>query len=240
MTIWGTSNSIRHPWFDTPTTKRKLAFDDECDESNPQTIRPRKKASDSIKRRRITSLESGFGHLSLESNHLTFSPPQIRTQTPFSRVQSDTQADFRLEVLDPPPVIQQDASLTDFSFPVMFPSSVEEPISPDSNIPEVTMKTSSWYEPEKDRIIVTSLDDSDEESDQEGDLQVSPALLNCIKEARFSPPAIKNKESMALVLFTPITFTSPPKSDMKEIKPEETAELFRTDTLDEDAMDVEP
>ena len=99
----------------------------------------REASNDTPKRRRCDSLEFGFAHLALSN-------PQVETQPSNPSI---IIAPFELSAMD-----------TDIDLPspcVIHPSSVQEP----PPIPEVKMKNSSWYEPEKDRelpIIVTLLE----------------------------------------------------------------------------------
>jgi len=102
------------------------------------------------------------------------------------------------------------------------PGSVDEPPSPEMN--DVQMCTSSWYEPEKDRIIITSLDDDEYDGDDEGQQQhpsataaqeseftISPAFLNAIKKLR--RPPTDTPTSQALVLFRPLPPIAPPPAN---------------------------
>jgi len=82
------------------------------------------------------------------------------------------------------------------------------------------MSTSTWYEPEKDRIVITSLDDDEYDGDDEGQQQrragtnsiaqesgftISPAFLNAINKKlvqAVDPPTPGDApRSQALVLF---------------------------------------
>ncbi|KAF8210071.1 hypothetical protein K438DRAFT_139015 [Mycena galopus ATCC 62051] len=109
------------------------------------------------------------------------------------------------------------------------PVPVPRPSTPD--VPEITMKTSSWYEPEPDRIVITDLrsfsdeDDADEASTNASGPQISPALLAHLKRP-LAPPVPPPPESQALILFRPLPFA------------QNTAP--KPDTRDDDAMDVEP
>ncbi|KAF8647063.1 hypothetical protein AX16_006898 [Volvariella volvacea WC 439] len=118
------------------------------------------------------------------------------------------------------------------------PYSVEEPI------PEVKMKTSSWYEPEPDRIVITDLDSySDDEDEVEtvndsvnsssgSTLEISPALLEHIRSRSKAsldphltqPPIPESSPSQALVLFRPLKIpVNPPREsgDSQDNKPQE-------------------
>ncbi|KAJ7502738.1 hypothetical protein B0H11DRAFT_599963 [Mycena galericulata] len=99
-------------------------------------------------------------------------------------------------------------------------------------VPEITMKTSSWYEPERDRIVITDLDSySDDEADASADTDtptdapvISPALIRRIASLTPRTLPVPPPQSQALVVFRPLASQIPPP----EPKP------------DEDAMDVEP
>ncbi|KAF9646570.1 hypothetical protein BDM02DRAFT_2993998 [Thelephora ganbajun] len=114
------------------------------------------------------------------------------------------------------------------TLPLLRSSSVDEPPSPD--LTDVQMSTPTWYEPEKDRIIITSLDDDEYDGDDEGQQQqrtgtkiseftISPAFLNAINKKlkrRADPPTLPTdaSTSQALVLFQPLpTITPPPVED---------------------------
>ncbi|EKM54357.1 uncharacterized protein PHACADRAFT_258163 [Phanerochaete carnosa HHB-10118-sp] len=95
----------------------------------------------------------------------------------------------------------------------MLPGSVEEPTSPAAapDIPDVTMKSRSWYEPEKDRIVIVDLDDYDvDEPADEPSVRVNGALLDRLRlhrEPDFQADLAPPDSSKALVLFKPL---SPP------------------------------
>ncbi|KAJ7084278.1 hypothetical protein B0H15DRAFT_848489 [Mycena belliarum] len=116
----------------------------------------------------------------------------------------------------------------------MFPA-VEEPAPArpaTPAAPEITMKTSSWYEPEPDRIVVTDLDSpSDEEVDGDAPPLVSPALIDRLKSRPLQHSLPAPSHSQALVLFRPLIAPPPP-----ETKPT----VNETDRYGADAMDVEP
>jgi len=84
------------------------------------------------RRRRYSDLEEGFAYLSIAANHL-----------PYKSFASDT-----ISVQEIPAPTIMDAEMTSASSsPSLRPAYiVEEP-----TIPEINMKTSSWYEPERDR-----------------------------------------------------------------------------------------
>lgn len=138
-----------HPWFRMPSQKRKAyEYSDSSDSSDPDTY------SLPPKRRRYDGLENGFAQLSLN--------PALRAaqlaQSPYDYPSSPS-------VLKAPPVAQLEPAFDVWSAqsmvrdppphlsPIILPGSVEEPTSPAAgpDIPEVTMKSRSWYEPEKDR-----------------------------------------------------------------------------------------
>lgn len=84
---------------------------------------------------------------------------------------------------------------------------------------EVRMHNSGWYEPEKDRIVITDLDASDSEADdgdEEGPgLMVSPSLLDALKRSSTHSTALPLElatptPTSALVLFRPAPWNPPP------------------------------
>nr|GAT57701.1 40S ribosomal protein [Mycena chlorophos] len=101
---------------------------------------------------------------------------------------------------------------------------VEEPVSS----PEITMKQSSWYEAEADRIVITDLAAYTEEEldDKDDEPVVNASLLEHLKKIPLEPP-IPNQPaaSQALVLFRPLQLPSQPTPNPP---------------VEDDAMDVEP
>ncbi|GBE81244.1 hypothetical protein SCP_0309710 [Sparassis crispa] len=151
---------------------------------------------------------------------------------------------------------------TNASQPVVLPGSVEEPTSPlappraaeeEPDVPDVQMRGPSWYEIEKDRIVINDLEDSDSEENEEGSsaeggMTLSPALLEHLANGNQSalPVFPEPDASKALVLFRPLVI--PTDTSEEEKKPEEERDVpdvspvARTDIMldDDDAMDVEP
>ncbi|KAJ7782985.1 hypothetical protein B0H16DRAFT_1494945 [Mycena metata] len=112
---------------------------------------------------------------------------------------------------------------------VVEPPPIPRPATP--SVPEITMKLSSWYEPEPDRIVITDLTSFSEE-DAEPDAPdaptlISPALLERLNRPLASPvPA--QPPTQALVLFRPLQIPRP----TDDAKPQ-------TPDAPDDAMDVE-
>jgi len=206
MTTGTWASSIRHPWYDQPSIKRKHEITDD-------TPLP-------YKRRRCSTLEHGFAHLTLEN-------PQLITKV-------------HPQPSNPSiPLDQQHPMDTNFdlsSSSVLRPSSIEEP----TTIPEIKMKNTSWYEPEKDRIVITDLDDSDEEPESDLDLTISSVLLDHIKTRPVALEALARQvaskdTSKALVLFKPV------KVAEKDARVEESERSTASLPIKDDyAMDVEP
>lgn len=100
---------------------------------------------------------------------------------------------------------------------IILPGYVEEP-----SVPEVKMKSSSWYEPEPDRIVVTDLDSSSDE-DEGGKIDAPPIsisrtlLKRLSSHAKYMEPQIPLPiSSQALVLYQPLqrdSSTDDPKSN---------------------------
>jgi len=163
-------HTLSHPWLDSPSKKRKSPT---SDHDAPGTSSPYQNR----KRRRCSTLEQGFAHLTLNTLK-----PSITTSPTF--------------VVEPVP------NVTNHNSPVITPSSVEEPDTPD-------VKMQTWYEPEKDRIVVTDLDDCDDDPVPQSEVIIPAAVLDHLKSAsthqvlptgNASPDA---GQCMALVLFRP-------------------------------------
>jgi len=121
------------------------------------------------------------------------------------------------------------------------------------------MKTRSWFEPEKDRIVVLDLEGSESEGEGEGEGEVSLGKIQSsneeykISKAYFSrlrrrpttPPAL-DPQAGALVLYKPIPFlpiSTVTVADVSDADPEksldeEDAPIFATEERPEDG-DVE-
>jgi len=138
MATWATSEStpIRHPWFDQPSTKRKLSVS-----TTPPSRTTR--SSPPPKRRKFSALESGFAQLTLSNplNSATDTPYLASTSPAWPCISEFTQASC--DFLSP---MDTDVNVPAHDFTL--PSHIEEP-----SIPEVKMKSSSWYEPEPDRTL---------------------------------------------------------------------------------------
>ncbi|KAJ7132895.1 hypothetical protein C8R43DRAFT_1023869 [Mycena crocata] len=127
---------------------------------------------------------------------------------------------------------------------------VQEPVPPPPRpttpvVPEITMKQSSWYEPEPDRIVITDLDSyslSDDDDDADADATsnptthpplISPALLEHLKSRPLASILPAPPQSQALVLFRPLVSVQPqpPAKEDQDAASQDAAS---------DAMDVEP
>ncbi len=137
MAIWSRDNHTRHPWFDNSLKKRKQRHSvqertESSDESDGGEARP-------TKRRRCSALEQGLAGLSLHHK-----PSRGRTSF------IDDESPYTVEVPQVEEMFVDDMlggrSLNEN--PVIRPGSVEEP---ELDIPDVEMKTSSWYELTSDR-----------------------------------------------------------------------------------------
>ena len=113
---------VRHPWLSPFTMKRKVSHNDSNElglEEDEPSDAPRP-----TKRRRYSTLEHGFAHLSLAHDF----PVN-------GKVEGVEDVEMPME--------------SDASFTVASPSSVEESIPVIDN--DVRMRKSTWYEPEPDR-----------------------------------------------------------------------------------------
>lgn len=188
------------------------------------------------KRRRPDTLEHGFAHLSLNHNH----PYGAANTTPTLQ---PVFVDPNIVPMDTDPEPAMDTAERPLAY------IVEEP-----PVPEINMKTSSWYELEPDRqwtailvatgankgagIVITDLDsfnESDDEGEQDASHVVNPALLERLRSKQRghhleSPPAT----SQALVLFRPLPYIQPV---IEEVEDED--EPKDNNRRDEEAMEIE-
>ncbi|KAF8972975.1 hypothetical protein BDZ97DRAFT_1912576 [Flammula alnicola] len=239
---WTPTSHIRHPWFDNVVMKRKHREtvgsgdeDSEQPEAPPSTPVLQAVPSTSTstgasaqapprKRRRCSILEHGFAHLSLGGEV----PPPLT-----------------------PPIMD-----TEMLTPPAYPSPPLQPayIVEEPRIPEIKMKTSSWYEPEPDRIVITDMDSFTQSDDEEEEnVTINPVLLDRIRTSKFDssngrrrPPSTTSNTSQALVLFRPLPLSDREIERANEIraKREENMKVEtkreRAVEVDDDAMDVEP
>ncbi|PSS37885.1 hypothetical protein PHLCEN_2v353 [Hermanssonia centrifuga] len=248
-----------HPWFRVPSQKRRASEADSSssasDASDVETC-PR-----APKRRKCDVLENGIAHLSLNTqlNSPIVSSPSVSAYpgTPsYDWSPSDTRSTVGAAAQ-----VSWNSSSAAYNGPqavgpVLRPGSVEEPPAPEvPDIPEVTMRGQSWYEPEKDRIVVTDLDDSDAEDspDDPFGLSVNSALMDRIKSgsAPLAPLPIPDS-SKALVLFRPLAVPDSSRmaldnkarreKDQTDIVEDIVEDIFVDPPLvdDDDAMDIEP
>ena len=134
---------VRHPWFHTFVAKRKVpAGNPISGNSSPEDdefadLAPHRPP----KRRRCTTLERGFAHLSLSH---TFPA-------------AETPEDMDMPMDSDVPVGAPSAVASNNFNKVELPSSVEEPAL--ANV-DVRMQTYTWYEPEPDRRYLAFLADA--------------------------------------------------------------------------------
>ncbi|KAI0930377.1 hypothetical protein AcW1_009088 [Taiwanofungus camphoratus] len=263
MTTWAYPVHI-HPWFRMPSLKRKGPDDENILSPDPGSQSAPLSRS---KRRRCNVLEHGIAQLSLD-------PPDDGAADALKRSLSEAAARFTsipTASIPEAPVVQSqpswDTSMYTYpptdapSVPVVRPGSVEEPTSPVVDLPDVQMKSPSWYEIEKDRIVVTDLEDSDtEESESDAstkttpDMTVSPALLERLSKHVSAMPTPRYQEpdsSKALVLFRPLVIPAgnseiegvglAGSNGVREAEAEESS--FPDASIasqSDDAMDIEP
>ena len=181
MTSW-LNHHHHHPWFVAPSLKRKLSLESDGDHDAASNNQPQRK--------RLHKLERGLAELTLQHHvpgisvspqlHSPLSPssPVVGLISPLIKPNiTATATNVRTSSQT---VLAQDNT-------IVYPTSIEEPPSPELEVPEVKMTSSSWYEPEKDStffhllarpqtlldpdinvgIIVTQLDsDSEDEIDK--------------------------------------------------------------------------
>jgi len=250
-----------HPWFRAPSLKRKTLDDDDI---SIVEYHPRPSISPSQKRRRYDVLEHGIAHLTLNASAEVPRPPEYIQSAP-KYSPNYAPAATAAGIPSSPVAWSPHPWEQPLETSVVLPGSIEEPTSPGQaeDLPDIQMKVPSWYEIEKDRIVITDLEDSDTE-DQESEVRgrthpemvVSPALLDRISKQLLPGSTGEfgdTDASKALVLFRPLVV---PQDDSEthavpvETKEEEAREdmedIILTDsipTMDsqaEDAMDIEP
>ncbi|THH15471.1 hypothetical protein EW146_g5011 [Bondarzewia mesenterica] len=222
MATWA-AQPAHHPWFKMPSLKRKHSTEDDADSSSSSsspTLVPR--VAHLPKRRRCSPLERGFAGLTLNNyNFVVASVPDITIQEEGYFAPPSSVPDVYAPTRAFPPPISGSSMDTEMAspcsssaatpVPVSYPSQVESPA--DTTAPDIRMHSSSWYEPEKDRIVITDLDgssssDEDENEDKgkaDAPLVVSPAVLDRLKQQQQSlSPFSPEGQSMALVLFRPL------------------------------------
>ncbi|OJT13408.1 hypothetical protein TRAPUB_10043 [Trametes pubescens] len=194
----------------------------------------------SPKRRRCDVLESGMSQLTLDGRPIPPSPAHPGQFPPQYSVPAAAGAPTILFPITPSTSTQSVSSLwadglqvspvlpaitPALQTSVVLPGSVEEPTSPealaptamDPDVQDVSMKVPSWYEIEKDRIVITDLEDSDAE-DGDGDASkdssssgapqftISSALLDRLPKpsSGLGPLAPDPNPTNALVLYRPL------------------------------------
>jgi len=133
---YASTSHVRHPWFDTVVMKRK----------HRETVSPEEDALSSKpvlpppKRLRMSNLENGFAHMSLGS-------------VPGAAAAS-SESYPRIQEMPLPGMSSSSMDADMLTPPSTHSSSTHEPsyIVEEPKAPEVKMQTSSWYEPEPDRM----------------------------------------------------------------------------------------
>jgi len=233
-----------HPWFRMPSLKRKNAYiysDPDIDSpSYARTNSPPSVHEELLpapKRRRCDVLERGLAQLSLG-----IAPLVSNTNNAFGHGPTNAFGG----------AYTQNAT---WSIPA------EQPIVTEPEDVPIEDADSEWYEPEKDRIVITKLHDSPlsqssplpntSSSSTNGtpdpvSVTISPALLDRLKSQHQNfgipgllqgPPPRQPDESRALVLFKPLSI--PPSSDPEPVIQEPEDEEGKGVQEDTDMMDVE-
>ncbi|KAJ8507909.1 hypothetical protein ONZ45_g9755 [Pleurotus djamor] len=225
------------------------------------------------KRRRFSALEKGFSHLSLEQQHnvgqfpvaspVFLSPndernnnvgssqlPNISEMSPSTYYASTTgNGNGGEQGMD-------DDGMQYENLDVVRPAQVEEPFEPVDHPPtppihEINMKSSTWYEPEPDRIVVTDLDDSEDEADVEDNPISLPASVLKHIAARHMGMGLdrsvlpSENTNRALVLFRPLPIPGKAEDDdendavVGEVGRGREEEASRGVVEEDDAMDVD-
>ncbi|CCM06369.1 uncharacterized protein FIBRA_08627 [Fibroporia radiculosa] len=255
MATW-TYPTDMHPWFRTPSLKRKLTdvnvsvVAEHGSTTPPPTV--------CHKRRRCDVLERGLARLTLaaccdrptDSVSTNCDPNRASglgraASSSASAIVNSVEPSAGLPTpLTEPSLLPTALDLP--SIPIIFPSSVDEPTSPGhvNDQPDVHMKIPSWYEVEKDRIVITELEDSDLEEDlsTSDELFISPALLGRLPRQLLSLPsrAPKTDSSRALVLFKPPIIAEPfSRENKNKVDEEDEAAGNRQDTDADTPMDIQ-
>ncbi|KAL4268223.1 hypothetical protein AB1N83_001975 [Pleurotus pulmonarius] len=246
MTTWiSQCTPSTHPWFANASMKRK--FPSSTSSSSPSST-PTQSDSDSNpgnphrpKRRRCSTLEKGLSYLSLDANawQRDSNLPDISEMTPTDVYQSRPDVGADAMQFDIPAVVR--------------PSRVDEPGEHTPPIVEINMKSSSWYEPEPDRIVVTDLDSSEDEADVEDNpILLPPSILKHIAARNLEMMKSGGKSmhhpddaGKALVLFRPLSL-GPPSQEEGDADDDSTRDTDTTASFpsvssmdDDDAMDIE-
>ncbi|KAF9264253.1 hypothetical protein L218DRAFT_958673, partial [Marasmius fiardii PR-910] len=202
-----TTSYISHPWFRT-TMKRRHSTEDDSTPPLPTKKRPR-----------VTALEHGFSHMTLNNSITppTTLPGLVEQQDVSHLLPTSSSSQWSSSSLSAME-IEEVLANSQPSF-ITRPDSIEEPVSPlpsFTDVWDVKMKGTSWYEPEPDRIIITDLDSSDDEDspDENQPITISPALLQRIRERDLLRASVPAGHNQALVLYRPLTIPTP--SDEKE------------------------
>ncbi|TBU43410.1 hypothetical protein BD309DRAFT_864375 [Dichomitus squalens] len=223
-----------------PSQKRKDFSDDEDTPSAYYEPRRSLSPTPSPKRRRCDVLESGMSQLTLGGLPFYGAPPTSYTTLSGGPARTVVGASASPSYLAPavqhpetPTVVStishpwsdapQDPYVTpilaNITTPVVLPGSVEEPTSPEvstgeAEVADVSMKGPSWYEIEKDRIVIIDLEDSDAEdedrtaTDSGPDapaFKISSALLDRLpKPHALGALGPEPSPATALVLYRPL------------------------------------
>ncbi|KAK1218921.1 hypothetical protein PQX77_018363 [Marasmius sp. AFHP31] len=196
-------------------------------------------SNDTNKRRRVAVLAKGFSNMSLNANtNANYEPIPLEPDVSYPPDSGSTATSNSVPFSAPDAMEIEEVAGPGPS--QLFTISVEEPTSPSSRagkLRDVRMKGQpSWYEPEPDRepasltsqtttiknsppprrpagIIITDLDDSEDESSEDSDksqhgIEISPALLQRIRQndiLRSTLPSSAEARGQALVLYRPLT-----------------------------------
>ncbi|KAF8622335.1 hypothetical protein AX15_007070 [Amanita polypyramis BW_CC] len=246
---WAQTSHLRHPWYHTFAAKRKVCTGSttgSChveDDESTDVARP-------VKRRRCSALERGFAHLSLTRAYLDDNQAVSSTVGQAAERPEDMEVPMDSDL----PMFTGVGDLTPDMNTVITPSYVEEPAPA---VSDAKMRSSTWYELEPDRIVITELEtSSDEESDanndgpERGGLYVSPTLLGHIRSRMLGAGLLLPKHntaetsaSKALVLFRPIPYSAGPSANDTAQTTEEAWKPIPPTGIDhreEDAMDLDP
>ncbi|KAK7692675.1 hypothetical protein QCA50_004308 [Cerrena zonata] len=154
-----------HPWYRLPTLKRKTSLEYDSDlvlqglksplsHSSSSTVERDMASLPKPKRRRCDNLEHGFSQLSLTPSvalQTPSVPPVASSSTPYSQPHaSGSFSDASYNTNFVPTNVNFTSHEAEMHYPVQIPSA-DIPPAPVDNVGY------SWYEPEKDRIVITDL-----------------------------------------------------------------------------------
>ncbi|KAH9022561.1 hypothetical protein EDB85DRAFT_1995786 [Lactarius pseudohatsudake] len=195
------------------------------------------------KRQRCTALEHGIGRLSLthpvqDAAMPTPGVPELATRLP-APVPSVPDFGFSSSWLPAAASLPPAAPAVATSFQA--PTTLDPATTTAASGEDVKMRSSSWYEPEKDRIVVTDLDASSDDEDGVDDAPKLPrAVLQALLRGGPDPAARGDVPWMLRAGLLPSpSVPLPLSSPLSPPPPLKLASFFPGSVSSDEAMDVE-